>query len=195
MAEKRNRQREEVGPGWLSTLGGAALLVVLGFGVGLVAGAAWEEPDLVMAHLSGRTTELSLVAENPADPVEAEDRESPTMPPGAREDPAEAHPSGTAVDPPSVSAPPPTRAPATPAKGGFAVQVGAFGNQKAATRLAGDLRSAGFSVYVRSDDAPRGVRFRVRVGPVPTREEAARLASKLKSDHQLPTWVLSDDSH
>jgi cell division protein FtsN len=39
------------------------------------------------------------------------------------------------------------------------------------------------------------VRFRVRVGPVSTKEEAARLASKLKSDHQLPTWVLSDDSH
>jgi DedD protein len=98
------------------------------------------------------------------------------------------------VDPPSVSAAPPTRVAAPPERGGFAVQVGAFGNEKAAARLAGELRAAGFSVYVRTDDAPRGVRFRVRVGPVPTREEATRLASQLKSDHQLPTWILSNDS-
>jgi cell division septation protein DedD len=163
MAERRRRQREEGGPGWLSTLGGAALLVVLGFGVGLVAGAAWEEPDLVMAHLAGRTTELPLVAENPADP-------------------------------PSVSTAPPTRGPAPPEKGGFAIQVGAFGDENAAARLAGELRAAGFTVYVHSDDGRSGVRFQVRVGPVPSREEATRLASQLKSDHQLPTWILSHDS-
>jgi cell division septation protein DedD len=39
------------------------------------------------------------------------------------------------------------------------------------------------------------MRFRVRVGPVPTREEATRLAGKLESGHQLPTWILSPDSH
>ena len=75
MAARRHRQREGVGPGWLSTLAGAALLLVLGFGVGLLAGAAWEEPELVMDHLAGRTTELPLVAEISADPAEAEERE------------------------------------------------------------------------------------------------------------------------
>ena len=43
--------------------------------------------------------------------------------------------------------------------------------------------------------ARSGARFRVRVGPIPTREEATRLASRLKSGHQLPTWILSRDSH
>jgi cell division septation protein DedD len=196
MVEKRRRQREEVGPGWLYTLGGAALLMVLGFGVGLVAGAAWEEPDLVMAHLTGRTTEVPLADASSPDPVEAEDREFPARPPGTREEPPEERGSGSEVDPPSVSAPPPTRAPAPPPEaGGFAVQVGAFGDEEAASRLAGELRAAGFSVYIRSGETSRGVRFRVRVGPVPTREKATRLAAKLKSDHQLPTWILSQDSH
>ena len=43
-------------------------------------------------------------------------------------------------------------------------------------------------------DELEGRRFRVLVGPVPSREEATRLASQLKSDHQLPTWILSHDS-
>jgi hypothetical protein len=77
---------------------------------------------------------------------------------------------------------------------GFAIQVGAFGDERAAARLAGELRAVGYSAYVRRGDGPRGARFRVRVGPVPSREEAARLASKLKSDQQLPTWILSPES-
>ena len=57
---ERRREMMEEGPGWLATLGGALVLVVLGFGVGLVAGAAFEEPDLVVDHLAGRTTEVAL---------------------------------------------------------------------------------------------------------------------------------------
>ena len=106
------------------------------------------------------------------------------------------------MDLPSVSAPPPTRgSKSSPPrrsepspKEGFSIQVGAFGERLAAMRLAGELRSGGFSVYVHGDDGPGGARFRVRVGPVPSREEAARLAGKLQSDHQLPTWILSPDS-
>jgi cell division septation protein DedD len=194
MAAKRQRQREQAGPGWLSTLGGAALLLLVGFGVGLLAGVAWEEPDLVMDHLAGRTTELPLVAEISTDPVEAEVREPDDRPLGARESSPTASPSQATVDPPSVSAAPPARRSAPPEKDGFAIQVGAFGEEGAAARLAGELRAHGFSVYVRRGDGPGGVRFRVRVGPVPGREEAARLARKLKSDHQLPTWILSHDS-
>jgi cell division septation protein DedD len=194
MAAKRDRQREEVGPGWLSTLGGAVLLLVLGFGVGLLAGAAWEEPDLVMNHLAGRTTELPLVAEITEDPPQAEQQESLERPLGARGSSPEASQPEVPADPPSVSAPPPPRPPTPPVKDGFAIQVGAFGDEDAAARLAGELRAAGFSVYVRREGSPGGVRFRVRVGPVPSRKEATRLASKLESDHQLPTWILSHEA-
>lgn len=187
MAARRQREREAVGPGWLSTLGGAALLLVLGFGVGILAGTAWEEPDLVMDHLAGRTTELPLVAGSSAEPEEAEEPEPFARPLGARGDSPEASPSPASVDPPSVSMPPPSQ-------GGFEIQVGAFGDERAAARLAGELRAVGLSVHVRRGDGPRGVRFRVRVGPFPSREEATRLASKLKADHQLPTWILSPES-
>jgi DedD protein len=98
------------------------------------------------------------------------------------------------VDPPSVSTAPPAGSPEPPEKDGFAIQVGAFGEEGAAAQLVGELRAVGFSVYVRRGDGPGGVRFRVRVGPVSDREEATRLANKLKSDHQLPTWILSPDS-
>jgi DedD protein len=195
VAARRNRGREEAGPGWVSTLGGAALLLVLGFGVGLLAGAMWEEPDLVMDHLAGRTTELPLVAEISADPAEAGEPEPFARPLGSREDsPVTARPEVPA-DPPSVSMAPPAQRATPPAEDGFAIQVGAFGDQAAATRLARELRAVGFPVYVHKGDGRGGVRFRVRVGPVPSREAAVRLASKLKSDHQLPTWVLSHDSH
>jgi DedD protein len=217
---KRNRQAEQAGPGWLSTLGGAALLLVAGFAVGMLAGTAWEEPDLVMDHLAGRTTELPLASELPlaaevsAGPPEAPEPESVARPLGARGNSSDA---SKKADPPSVSAAPPlrgseppsargsaapvphppapaTRRPAPAITDGFSIQVGAFGEKGTATRLARELRAGGFSVHVHTDDGPAGVRYRVRVGPVPTREEAARLAGRLESDHQLPTWILSPDS-
>jgi DedD protein len=197
MAARRNRQREEVGPGWLATLGGAALLLVMGFGVGLLAGALWEEPELVMDHLAGRTTELPLVAETSPDPPKAEEaerRDSIARPLGARESSAAAPRAEVSVDLPSVSAKPPAPRPAPPETGGFEIQVGAFGDRGAAKRLAGELRAGGFSVHVVEEDGPRGARFRVRVGPVSSRAEAKRLARKLQSEHELPTWILSQDS-
>jgi len=59
-AEGTARRRRSEGPGWLATAGGALVLVVVGFALGLVAGAAFEEPALVADHLAGRTTEVSL---------------------------------------------------------------------------------------------------------------------------------------
>ena len=195
MAAKRNRQSEQAGPGWFSTLGGAAVLLVAGFVVGLLAGTAWEEPDLVMDHLAGRTTELPLAAEVSAGPPEAPKPEPVARPLGARGSSPAVASSEAPVDLPSVSAPPPSRRPAPPVEKGFSIQVGAFGDQGSAMQLASELHAGGFSVYVHGDDGPRGARFRVRVGPVPTRKEATRLAGKLESDYQLSTWILSPDSH
>ena len=195
MAAKRNRQSEQAGPGWFSTLGGAAVLLVAGFVVGLLAGTAWEEPDLVMDHLAGRTTELPLAAEVSAGPAEAPEPESAARPLGARASSPVASKPEVSVDLPSVSARPPAGRPAPPAPDGFSIQVGAFDDRGAARQLAGELRAGGFSVYAHGDDGPGGARFRVRVGPVSTREEATRLAGKLESNRQLPTWVLSPDSH
>jgi cell division septation protein DedD len=63
MAAEERRMPRSSGPGWLATAGGALLLIALGFGVGIVAGTAYQEPELLADHLAGRTTEVALGAE------------------------------------------------------------------------------------------------------------------------------------
>ncbi|HEU4429662.1 MAG TPA: SPOR domain-containing protein [Myxococcota bacterium] len=161
------------GPGWIATIAGAGLLIVLGFGVGLVAGAAYEEPALVADHLAGNTTDVPL---------------PPAAEPRVREQTTDA-----------TDAEPETRAPAqarpgaaTPA-GGYAVQVGAFATGAAADGLAAELRALGHAAYV-ADEGGNGARYKVRVGPIASRAEADALADQLKREQRLPTWVLAREA-
>ncbi len=166
MAKRTRTDDERTGPGWIATLAGAALLIVAGFGVGLVAGTAFEEPDLVMEHLSGNMTDVALSGDS-----------------GEREV-VEGTASAAPAAPAPVAAPPPPQR-----SGGFAVQVGAFGTRAAAGELSRQLDDLGLPSYVAEEEG--GARFKVRVGPVSTREEATRIARQLKTEHRLPTWVLS----
>jgi len=174
MAEKEARNQ---GPGWIATIAGALLLIVAGFGVGLVAGAAYEEPALVVDHLAGKTTEVPLPAQ---------------APPGAREPMRDATESVSegggereVATPPVSSAPP---------AAGFAVQVGAFATGASADGLAAALRKLGHPAYV-ADEGGNGARFKVRVGPIASRVEADKLADSLKREQRLPTWVLAQGAH
>jgi len=167
------KEAKRAGPGWIATLAGALLLIVAGFGVGLVAGAAYEEPALVVDHLSGKTTEVPL-------PEQA--------PPRVREDardavaPAEADAPKSKRAVPAVSSAPPA--------GEFAVQVGAFATGAAADGLASELKKLGHPAYV-ADEGGVGARFKVRVGPIASRADADALADRLKREQRLPTWVLA----
>lgn len=211
------RRRREAGPGWLATAAGALLLVVVGFAFGLLAGAAFEEPELVAGHLAGRTTEVPvgetppgaepaagpLAAAPPPAPEPAPPAEEASRPLGApREAEAPAEPVARApappaspptrpaapASPPPVASPPPSAAPA--AADGFAIQVGAFAERDAAEALARELRALELPVYVVAEE--RGhARFKVRVGPFAARHEAERHAARLKSERRLPTWILS----
>jgi DedD protein len=89
-----------------------------------------------------------------------------------------------------VAARGPAPAPAA-AEGGYAIQVGAFASAEAAQGLASRLRTAGYPVHVIAPE--RDDRWRVRVGPVASRDEADRTASRLKSEQALPTWVLREE--
>ncbi|MDD9854491.1 MAG: hypothetical protein OXU78_11155, partial [Deltaproteobacteria bacterium] len=62
MARARNRAGDS---GWPAALGGALLLVALGFVLGMVAGIAIEAPGLLVDHLAGRSTEVSLAPAGP----------------------------------------------------------------------------------------------------------------------------------
>ena len=194
----RARSAEAEGNGWmglLTAIGGALLLAVVGFGFGLVVGLISEEPQLVVGHLSGRSTE---VAWDQAPPL-ASPRAAAKA--GLEEGGAVAVPAVAAAKPlPDVSAPPPSRptpvvrAAPTPADtAGFSVQVGAFTSEMAAQELLGLLRKRGYEVYLTPGDGFADGRWRVRVGPVPSRGAADQLAGRLEREEKLPTWVLGGE--
>ncbi len=164
--------RNELGPGWLASFAIVFLLIVAGFGVGLIAGAAFEDPGLLLSHLTGRSEDVPL-GERPElqQPEALRPSPAPTAPDAA---PAPARlPSSTPPPAPSE---------------GFVVQVGAFEREAPALDLLRELEALALPVYLarKSDRA----RFKVRVGPFATRDEANQIAQRLKREQLLPTWVL-----
>jgi cell division septation protein DedD len=174
----------------LGTLILLGILVVMGFTLGAISGLLWEEPRLVVAYLTGDTTEIAWDVEpDPEGGIEA--------PPAAQAPPAVAAAPPEPVGTPSEAARKPPDEPRPGAVGAapgrFAIQVGAFGTSAAAERLADSLRGRGYPSYVTPGARGGDARWRVRVGPVAVREEADRLAARLKKDEKLPTWVLDED--
>jgi hypothetical protein len=170
------RREERSASSWLATAGSLVLLVAVGFGVGVVAGILWEEPRLVFSHLTGGTTEITWNADSQGRVV------APVQP--EPEVAALSQEGGPAVELPAVAAAPPGR---------VAIQVGAFTEGAAAEKLADRLRSRGYPVYVTPGARSDAPRWRVRVGPLADREEAERVAARLKTEERLPTWVLDED--
>ena len=74
-------------------------------------------------------------------------------------------------------------APAAPAaKGGkFAVQTAAPASEKAARDLVDRLKKAGFTAYTEKVETKDGPRYRVRVGPYATRDDADKARARLKA--------------
>jgi DedD protein len=190
-----------------------SLLAIPGFALGLVAGVAWEDPRLLALHVFGGGESVAWEAA-PDDPLEAPEAaaSAPALPDVAASPEAPpARPSATRIRPevvtPGTAAAAPAATPArnrparaaqlpaqAPAAGHFAVQVGAFGEPDVAERLAESLRGKGFAVYVSPGAGAGDTRWRVRVGPLATRDEAERVAGRLKAQEKLPTWVLDEDA-
>jgi len=206
-----SEERDRTGPGWLVTLLGGLVLVILGFGLGLVVGAAREEPELVLRHFSGESKEVPAPAASPAPTPPAASSPSgepppqaapaparPMKEPGPAPPPADARresartPRAESARPAAPPVPPPVSSP-PPAPGQrFSVQVGAFSESADAEKLADHLRRKGMHVVVVPATGPRDSRWRVRVGPIESRAEANRLAEQLKTSDKLPTWVLAE---
>jgi len=133
----------------------------------------------------------AAVAEQPAaEPPAAAPAEPAPEPVAPREPPpgvAKAPPA-TPVQPPAETAP----APAPVTRGGWAVQVGAFGSAAAAQRLVKDLQGAGYRAFVSPVTRSGKTLHRVRVGPEAGRDDANRLAERLKG-RGLPTAVVAND--
>ena len=82
--------------------------------------------------------------------------------------------------------------PAATARGGWAVQVGAFGSTAAAGKVVNELGSAGFRAYVSPVQRGGKTLYRVRVGPEAERSRADALAVTLKG-RGLPATVVAND--
>jgi DedD protein len=72
----------------------------------------------------------------------------------------------------------------------FIVQVGAYGENKAAQDVRSKVEKLGLKTYAQAVDTADGRRIRVRLGPFASRDEAERAASKLKGAG-LPGAILT----
>ena len=69
--------------------------------------------------------------------------------------------------------------------GMWAVQLGSFGSQQNAERLAADLRKQGFAAFLSQLSTGSGELHRVRIGPQKDRESAEAMAERLaKAGHK-----------
>ncbi len=83
---------------------------------------------------------------------------------------------------PTAQQPAPAEASST---GMWAVQLGSFGNQQNAERLAADLRKQGFAAFLSQLSTDSGQLHRVRIGPQKDRESAEAMAARLaKAGHK-----------
>jgi rare lipoprotein A len=83
--------------------------------------------------------------------------------------------------------------PVSPGEGNFTVQVGAFTQRGNAERLRDRLMGQYAPIFIQDYDAPNGYFYRVRVGRVPTQQDAEQLAARLKTEQQLSTFVVRLD--
>jgi cell division septation protein DedD len=190
----KSRDRDAVGSSWVAVLVGLVFLVVAGFGVGMVAGVVWEDPGLIFAYVTGDTEDVAWDDSAPAESDVAARGPEQLVDPQLRRNAA-----SESVVPPSPTPPVESKQPAPPSVaaapvGSVAVQVGAFESSEAAERLAKSLKGKGFPVYVSPGTKAGKARWRVRVGPLATREEAEATAAKLKKSQKLPTWILNEDA-
>jgi DedD protein len=142
--------------------------------------------------------EAAPAVETPAPAAAPADREPAPAPVTVEKPPAPATasvgaPAGAPTTAPAIAAAP-AAAPASagPARGAWAVQVGAFGTPEAARRLVRELEGAGYQAFVAPTERAGKTLHRVRVGPEEAREDAARLAQRLKA-RGLPATVVAND--
>lgn len=180
------------------TVGRLLAFVIVGFSVGLVIGIASEEPELLAGHArgDGRTVELDdTLAARPDEDVEAAALEAQAAADASAEELSVAFDDAPPMELPDVSAGPSDGGPeARPARaiaadGGWAIQVGAFGDEPSAAQLASRLEGKGYPIEVLPAGADSN-RWRVRVQPIDGEAAARMTAERVEREERLPTWVI-----
>lgn len=73
---------------------------------------------------------------------------------------------------------------------GFFVQVGAFGSEANAQRLAERLQDDDHAVVIRNETVGEQTRHIVQVGPKASRGDAEQLAQQLANEHELSGFIV-----
>jgi DedD protein len=110
--------------------------------------------------------------------------------PEAQETPAEATPAPAkpAKTPKAGKTAKSAAATATP-KGSYVIQVFSSADQAQADRIRGKLVAGGQKAYLSPIDRGGRTMYRVRVGPFKSRDEAQKVADKVRKGYKLDTWV------
>lgn len=138
------------------------------------AEAPRTEAPKAEAAVAPRAAEPASAPETPkADTPKAE----PPRADGAKAEPAKADSA------PAVAATPMPASGSSGVPGGdFAVQVYAFSDAYGANSLVNKLKRAGYPAYSEQASTAKGTLWRVRIGPYPSRENAASARDRLKGE-------------
>ena len=137
----------------------------------------------------GPTVSTPVVAA--AKPPEPTPRPAPERTPADRPVAAPAVVSPPKVVKPAAVESRPASPPAAPARSGdWAVQVGAFRDRVQAETVRKRMAASGFDAYLAAVEAgPGDVRYKVRLGGFPSREDAGRVAERVRSEQSLAAFV------
>ncbi|HEY6929728.1 MAG TPA: SPOR domain-containing protein [Thermoanaerobaculia bacterium] len=84
----------------------------------------------------------------------------------------------------------PVAVPPAPAAGELWVQVFSVSSEKEARSAKQRLMKHGHHVSVSPAAGPKGTVYRVRVGPFPTRDLAAKAAEQISREEKVQTWIV-----
>jgi cell division septation protein DedD len=179
------------------------LLVALGFAyfLGLMTGLTGRAPEAAAAApaptaaaetvAAGPTARPeSAIAAAPVRPAEARPAAEPTAPAELQlfEDAGDPTPAARRVLARGATPAAVNSAPA--ADGEFWVQVLSVSSEREARQKSATLNRHKFPASVVPGATARGKVYRVRVGPYRSREEAARVATQLKSTEKAEPWIV-----
>jgi DedD protein len=142
---------------------------------------------------AGHANQTIVLDRDRTEPVPAASIKNPepqTQPAVTRkEEPAATKPEPVVQKPaeskPAESKPAPEKAPVASTTGMWAVQLGSFGDQNNADKMAAELRKQGFAAFLSKVSTGSNELHRVRIGPQKDREGAEAMAARLeKAGHK-----------
>jgi len=213
MTTRGMRARGRGGPGlgqWMGLCLAGVVILGLTFTLGVLVGRQWTRPPPATPGEAERKPVLparraGVAATEPGSGSPAQQAQDkltfyhtltaplPPAAPAARPKPEDRP--GPVTASPAVSSPAPETAgaPAREASSTWSVQVAALKSRSQADGMRDQLVEAGYGAYVTAVSAQDGqMRYRVRVGTFKTRDEALRVAERVRSERSLPTLVTPD---